>query len=78
MYSNLVTFILILFNTLMSTEPTIRYSFLGVSKGGGAVIFGEEGKVIWKNSLPSIDGQVRQLIQHSEGNILRATIFPIS
>ena len=36
----------------MSTEPTIRYSFLGVSKGGGAVIFGEEGKVIWKNSLP--------------------------
>ena len=48
----------------------IKHSFLGVSKGGGAVIFDEDGKQVWKSNLPSSDGQVLE-----NGNILLA-VYP--
>ena len=59
----------ILINAVLAGTP-IKHSFLGVSKGGGAVIFDEDGKQVWKSNLPSSDGQVLE-----NGNILLA-VYP--
>jgi len=64
---SLAVLLMPLTSTADEIDQKITHSFLGLGKANGAVIVGEDGKVIWKSELPSSDGWVLP-----SGNVLLA------